>query len=669
MKKSLGDFFGSLFGKRHEGQRPAISIPERGRHPRKADGPQTQPSPRPRRAGSKGDLYQSGDGIGGKYEVHRKLGEGGFGVVYAVYSRELRSTYALKTFRDEFLADAPAREAFKKEALLWVALEEHPFILAARLVDDFCGRLFIAMDCVAPDERGRVSLQDHLVCARGPLEPEQVLRWTIQSCHGMEHANAHGIKCHRDIKPANILILQGQTLQISDFGLALAGQELSAASRSLVTRGPEGRWGCSLLMTQGRKVCGTPGYLAPEIQEQKGADVRSDIYGFGCVLWQMATGSLHPPFHPSEVQYRGDPEIYVRDYLARVYASQKSGRRSKTDGPLEEVIERCLSFEPTGRCGGFKEVRLELEPLYNRLMGRSVVVPTAKEKTTVFWNNKGFSLNSLGRYEEAIRCYDRALAIDPRYANAWINKGAALWKLGCYDEAIGCYDRALDIEPQTAALWNNRGTSLQCLGRREEAIRCFERALNIDPRYASAWYNKGNNLHDLGRYEEAILCYDRTLDIDPREATAWCNKGNSLTCLGRHEQAIHCYDRALDIDAQLAIAWNNKGNSLNRLGRHEQAIYCYDRALDIDPQLAIAWSNKGNSLHNLGRHEEAIVCCNRAVEIKPRCVDAWYNKAVCEDHLSHRREAGRSYQQFLELAPPAYSAEITHARQRIRELQ
>lgn len=106
-------FFGSLFGKEQKpGQeaKPAAPVP--------------QEAPRQEAA----ELYRKGDVIDGRIEIHGTLGKGGFGVVYLAYSRETKQVCALKTFRDELLADAAAREAFKKEALLWVNLEEHSFI-------------------------------------------------------------------------------------------------------------------------------------------------------------------------------------------------------------------------------------------------------------------------------------------------------------------------------------------------------------------------------------------------------------------------------------------------------------------------------------------------------------------------------------------------------------
>ena len=175
-------------------------------------------------------FYKKGDVIGGKYEVHGTLGMGGFGVVLLATERDTNELRALKTFRDEFLADPASRDAFKKEALLWVNLEEHPFILAARWVETFSGRLFVAMDYIAPDAERRVNLADHLRSAK-PVSPERAAEWAIQFCMGMEHANAHGIRCHRDIKPANILIAQDGTLKIADFGLAAMQHKLTDRER------------------------------------------------------------------------------------------------------------------------------------------------------------------------------------------------------------------------------------------------------------------------------------------------------------------------------------------------------------------------------------------------------------------------------------------------------
>ena len=279
------------------------------------------------------ELCQPGDIVGGEYQILSKLGEGGFGVVFLACHKTLPDVVALKTFRDEFLVDGTARDAFKKEALLWIGLEEHPFILSARWVREFSRRLFVAMDYVAPDEKNRVSLQDHLLRSGDPFPLEQSLRWGVQLCRGMEHAAGHGIRCHQDIKPSNILIMQDRTPMIGDFGLAAAAEMALRGRRLAVSTGGPERLGGSLLVSEGRRVCGTPGYIAPEVYENKGGDVQSDIYSFGIVLWQMATGSPVSAFHASEVIYRGDGRAYVKEYQQRVYERQ-CGSRTEGRGTI-----------------------------------------------------------------------------------------------------------------------------------------------------------------------------------------------------------------------------------------------------------------------------------------------------------------------------------------------
>lgn len=529
--KGMKDFFGSLFGQEQKpGQEPKPAVPARREPPRQ----------------EAAELYKKGDVIGGKHEIHGTLGKGGFGVVYLAYSRETKQVCALKTFRDELLADAGAREAFKKEALLWVNLEAHPFILAARWVEEVSGRLFVQMDYVAPDAHGRVSLADHLARAGGPFDAGQTLKWAVQFCLGMEHAQAQGIKCHRDIKPANILITQSGTLKISDFGLAAAAEVAwrgtGGRGGSLVTRGPEGSFGLSLTQTGGKARCGTPGYMAPEVYRGEGADIRSDLYSFGLVLWQMVTGSPVPPF---VVPYRGDLEGYLR----QIYEQQMSGRVPRVDGFLRPVIERCLRPKPAERYGSFAELGGALEPMLERKTGKKLELPQVGEKTAGFWNNKGGSLVALGRREEAINCFDRSLALDPQDALTWSNKGSVLNDLARRAEALWCCDQALALNPRLAMAWNNKGLALHDLGRREEALRCCDQALAIDPRYAMAWNNKGIALADLGRPAEAINCYDQALAVDPRYAGAWYNQALVEDALGRRREAALGYRKFIELAA------------------------------------------------------------------------------------------------------------------------
>src|SRR5450756_2321363 len=638
-----------------------------------------------------GAPYKKGDFIGQKYEVYGIIGKGGFGVVYLVYSIDSHGTgevHALKTFQDQFLVDQEVRKRFHKEASVWVELGRHPYLVHAYFVDEISGRLYIDMKYIAPNKEGLNSLDGYLLQQQPDLA--QSLRWAIQICYGMEYAYSKGVRAHRDLKPANIMITQERTAKITDFGLAGVLREFP--SMGAAGLGVSGLSGQTMLGTG----FGTPTHMAPEqFDNAAGCDERSDIYSFGVVLYQMATGG-QVPFLPLS---RDGSEQMMADFR-RLH---RESPVPQLDSPLLPIIQRCLEKSPEKRYQTFKEVRNNLEPLLQHETGEVIIPPQSKELEAWEWSNKGVSLAHLSRHEESIFCCDKALALDPCSANAWMNKGSSLNNLGRNEEAILCFDKALALDPRNAAAWNNKGNSLRSLGRYEESILCFDKGQALDPRNAAAWNNKGNSLRSLGRYEEsifccdkalaldpcsanawtnkgnsldslgcneaAILCFDKALALDQCNAAAWTNKGNSLHSLGRPEEAILCFDKALALDPRNAAAWTNKGSSLNSLGRPEEAILCFDKALEFDPRHVNAWTNKGNSLAHLGRPEEAILCFDKALEFDPRNANAWFNKALAEDTLTKSQEAIHSYQQFLALAAAQqYAKPIEYACKRLQEL-
>ena len=460
--------------------------------------------------------YKSGDVIGGKYEVHRVLGEGGFGVVYAVLVPyvpipEMYYLRALKTFRDELFTNSKAKEAFRKEAILWVNLEEHPNILPAKKALEISGRLFVEMEYISPDKNGCVSLADYLGNKNASAIDE--LPWAIQFCLGMEHAKSNGLICHRDIKPANILIAP-LGIKIADFGLSVAAEAAWRASRldglqAFVGNDGENRF--SIMQVDGKVRSGTPGYIAPEVYRYEGADIRSDIYSFGLVLWQMVTDSRNPPFM---AVWNGDLNTFLRE----IYEQQVSKQLSPVRGPLWPVIQRCLRPNPTERYQNFSEILSVLLPIWESMKGAKFEIPEVGEKSPEFWIEKGRSLRTLQKQKEAIICYDKALAIDPNLNGAWTSKGFALHDLNDHEEAIECFNRALEIYPKNERAFHMKGKSLAALGRHREAMICYAAALKRDPAYNWCWYDKAILEDSLKQIPEAINSYRNFLKFAPKEA-------------------------------------------------------------------------------------------------------------------------------------------------------
>ena len=94
------------------------------------------------------------------------------------------------------------------------------------------------------------------------------------------------------------------------------------------------------------------------------------------------------------------------------------------------------------------------------------------------------------------------------------NKGVALVNLGKLDEAIKAYDKAIEINPQYADAWYNKGNILCQLGKFDEGIKAYDKTIEINPKYSNAWYNKGNALDDSGRHDEAIKAYDKAIELN-----------------------------------------------------------------------------------------------------------------------------------------------------------
>ena len=216
---------------------------------------------------------------------------------------------------------------------------------------------------------------------------------------------------------------------------------------------------------------------------------------------------------------------------------------------------------------------------------------------------------------EAIETYNKAIEINPQFAEAWNNKGTALGNLGRFEEALIAYDKAIEINPQFAEAWNSKGAALGNLGRFEEALIAFDKAIEINPQFVGAWINKGAALRNLGRFEEALIASEKAIEINPQFAEAWYNKGTALGNLGRFEEALIAYDKAIEINPQHVGAWINKGVTLGNLGRFEEALISFDKAIEINPQFAEAWYNKGAALRNLGRFEEASIAFDKVIEI------------------------------------------------------
>jgi tetratricopeptide (TPR) repeat protein len=196
----------------------------------------------------------------------------------------------------------------------------------------------------------------------------------------------------------------------------------------------------------------------------------------------------------------------------------------------------------------------------------------------------------------AVELLNKLLAVNPDDAIAWFKKGNAMSGLGRSEDALDCYDKAIASAHRTNEVWRLRGGSTKAVVHAVPAERIE----------AEAWNSRGLILKAAGRYVDALHSYDAALEIDPRRADIWCNHGNALFALGRLPDALTSFDKAVGLAPRDKKSWCNRGVVLKALGRLGEAIKCYDTALQIDPKDVKTWLNRGNAFAALELYEDAL---------------------------------------------------------------
>ena len=266
------------------------------------------------------------------------------------------------------------------------------------------------------------------------------------------------------------------------------------------------------------------------------------------------------------------------------------------------------------------------------------------------------------RAAEAERLLARVALARPSDPAAQVNHANALWALGRAQEALERYDRALALGPQLAEVHHLRALALLALAREHEALASLERALALRPQFPAAWCDRGRVLRLLKRLGPALASYERAIALQPMLAEALNGRGNVLQQLGRHGEALDSYERALAINPENADAYNNRGSALQRLGRHEEAIASFERSLALKPDFPEALNNLGNTLTELGRFEAALEKYDAALASRPRYAHALNSRANALRCLNRIGESLASFTLALDVAPDHAPAHANRAQ-------
>jgi tetratricopeptide (TPR) repeat protein len=233
-----------------------------------------------------------------------------------------------------------------------------------------------------------------------------------------------------------------------------------------------------------------------------------------------------------------------------------------------------------------------------------------------------------GQFDHAVEWASLAIRTIPK-PDYLATLGNALLKLGRLDEALSVFDKAVQLKPDDAGLWCELGKGLVEAARPVDALLCFQHALALNPASGDAAFRSGCLLRELGRFEEALAPLDRSAELQSDHAPTFAMRGLALAKLKRFEQAIADYERAIALDPDNVDACANLGNALRALGQPESALSWYDRSLAIAPNIANA-ANRAMTLTELGRFDEAMVAFRQAMAIDPNHPTLVWNFALLQ---------------------------------------
>ena len=610
----------------------------------------------------------------GPYEILGSLGGGGMGEVYRARDTRLGRDVAIKALPPAFVADPARLSRFRREAQTLASLN-HPNIAAIYGLEESDGAPHLVLELVEGE-----TLAARL--ARGALPENEALALGIQIAGAIEAAHERGV-VHRDLKPANVMINPAGTAKVLDFGIAKSDPgPASGASLHDSPTSPE-----HPEATAEGVILGTAAYMSPEQARGKPVDRRSDVWSFGCVLYECFTG--RPAF---------DGET-VSDLIARILEREPdwSALPPRTSPKIREVLKRCLRKNAEERLRDIREARLELSdvaagggkgavgreksiavlPFENlsgaddeffadgvtdeilNVLGQVEGLRVAARASCFAFKGRREDLRAIGEkldvttvLEGTVRRAGSRLRITVQLANA--ADGYQLWSerydremtdvFAVQDEIASAIATRLrgtlhdeanrsrarggtkNIEAYELVL---RGRALQIKRGRfmPQAIACFEKAIAIDPEYAEPLASLADSYRLMGTFGVAPIVEvlskskalaERAMAIDPNLVEALSTLAAAEEQVDRnYARSDELYARALELEprnattrAQWAL-WRAFREAMT----DEVAVAELRRAVQDDPLNAWVGAMLSYLLGVAGRHEDSIAEAARSVAL------------------------------------------------------
>jgi tetratricopeptide (TPR) repeat protein len=569
--------------------------------------------------------------LGGRYQIIRRLGGGGFGQTFLAEDQHLpgRPFCVVKHLQPK--ANHPealvaSQRLFESEATVLHELGHHSQIprLTAHFQENH--EFYLVQEFV----QGTVFSQE--LKQRRMISELEVLDFLLEVLTVLEFVHQHQV-IHRDLKPANLIRRQVDgSIVLIDFG----------AVKQLVTP----NW---LPDTPSLTVAvGSSGYSPPEQLAGK-ACFASDLYAVGMIGIQALTGIL-PKQLPTDPE---NHEVQWRDLMT-------------VNPALAAIIDRMVRYDFRQRYQSTAEVLTDL-----RTLNRDVIQAQQTDDSSCTWVERGDAFFQQSAHRQALAAYDAAIQSNPLSAIAWLKRGITLDSLQQFAAALTCYDRAVQLAASDATAWSKRGLVLENLGRLEEALASYRKVIELDRQNYWAWYDQGKVLETLGQLAIALNAYQRALQIKPNFQLAiesrkrllnQLRRIDELLNLGHYDEVLLLADTLLKENPDDGQAWLGQGTALARQQRYEAALTALDLAVELVPHQLAAWLERGQVLAALGRHVEAISSYETILQTQGNHAPAWLARAQSLEQLQQYEAAMLSYNQVMEIDHSLTDAPVGRSR-------